>query len=45
MRAYRAEVADLLGCAHATAKVHLFKARQRLAGLLNETEGTGADAP
>jgi RNA polymerase sigma factor (sigma-70 family) len=32
------EVASLLGCSHSTAKVHLFKARQRLAQLLNETE-------
>ncbi|HEX2361152.1 MAG TPA: sigma-70 family RNA polymerase sigma factor [Jiangellaceae bacterium] len=31
-----AEIADLLGCAPATARVHLFKARQRLATMLNE---------
>jgi RNA polymerase sigma-70 factor (ECF subfamily) len=30
------EVADLLGCSHATAKVHVFNARQRLATLLTE---------
>ena len=28
------EVADILGCSHATAKVHVFKARSRLAELL-----------
>lgn len=28
------EVATILGCSHATAKVHVFKARQRLASLL-----------
>lgn len=28
------EIAQLLGCSHSTAKVHLFKARQRLAVLL-----------
>ena len=31
-----AEIADALGCAEATARVHLFKARQRLAFLLHE---------
>lgn len=30
------EVADILGCSHATAKVHVFNARQRLATLLTE---------
>jgi RNA polymerase sigma-70 factor (ECF subfamily) len=30
------EIADLLGCSHSTAKVHLFKARRRLATLLGE---------
>lgn len=31
-----AEIADALGCAPATARVHLHKARHRLASLLNE---------
>ena len=31
-----AEVADILGCSESTAKVHLFKARQRLSELLEE---------
>jgi RNA polymerase sigma-70 factor (ECF subfamily) len=31
-----AEIADALGCAPATARVHLHKARQRLASQLNE---------
>jgi RNA polymerase sigma-70 factor (sigma-E family) len=31
-----AEIADVLGCAPATARVHLHKARQRLASLLHE---------
>src|SRR6266498_4560892 len=31
-----AEIAGILGCSLATAKVHLFKARRRLAKLLNE---------
>src|SRR4051794_9709313 len=31
-----AEIADALGCAPATARVHLHKARQRLAALLHE---------
>jgi DNA-directed RNA polymerase specialized sigma24 family protein len=30
------EVADILGCSHATAKVHVFNARRRLADLLRE---------
>ncbi len=30
------EVADILGCSHAAAKVHVFNARRRLAGLLGE---------
>lgn len=38
-----AEIADVLGCAPATARVHLHKARQRLASLLHEEvdDGTG----
>lgn len=32
-----AEIAYALGCAEATARVHLFKARQRLASLLDES--------
>jgi RNA polymerase sigma factor (sigma-70 family) len=39
-----AEVAGLLGCSTATAKVHLFKARRRLAHLLSEPDGEGDDA-
>jgi RNA polymerase sigma-70 factor, ECF subfamily len=35
------EVASLLGCSHATAKVHVFKARRRLAALL-AVESRGA---
>ena len=36
------EVASLLGCSHATAKVHVFKARRRLAAALGaDREGTG----
>jgi DNA-directed RNA polymerase specialized sigma24 family protein len=31
-----AEIADVLGCSPATARVHLHKARQRLAALLHE---------
>jgi RNA polymerase sigma-70 factor (ECF subfamily) len=31
-----AEIADVLGCAPATARVHLHKARPRLASLLHE---------
>jgi RNA polymerase sigma factor (sigma-70 family) len=38
------EVASLLGCSHATAKVHVFKARRRLAGLLNVVREGSADA-
>ena len=34
-----AEIADALGCAEATARVHLFKARQRLASLLRREGG------
>lgn len=35
------EVASLLGCSHATAKVHVFKGRRRLAALLGgEREGS-----
>jgi RNA polymerase sigma-70 factor (ECF subfamily) len=30
------EVADILGCSHAAAKVHVFNARRRLADLLRE---------
>ena len=30
------EVADILGCSHAAAKVHVFNARRRLATLLGE---------
>jgi RNA polymerase sigma factor (sigma-70 family) len=30
------EVADILGCSHAAAKVHVFNARRRLADLLSE---------
>jgi RNA polymerase sigma-70 factor (ECF subfamily) len=39
-----AEVAQILGCSHATAKVHVFKARRRLAALLGESESEGTDA-
>jgi RNA polymerase sigma factor (sigma-70 family) len=39
-----AEVAQILNCTHATAKVHLFKARRRLAALLGEPEGEGDHA-
>lgn len=35
------EIATLLGCSHATAKVHLFKARRRLATLLGEEHREG----
>ena len=38
------EVAQILNCSHATAKVHVFKARRRLAALLGESEGEGDDA-
>jgi RNA polymerase sigma factor (sigma-70 family) len=36
------EIAGILGCSHSTAKVHLFKARQRLARILGEG---ASDAP
>jgi RNA polymerase sigma-70 factor (ECF subfamily) len=39
-----AEVAQILNCSHATAKVHVFKARRRLASLLGEPEGEGNHA-
>ena len=39
-----AEVAQILNCSHATAKVHVFKARRRLAALLSEPEGEGTNA-
>ena len=39
------EVAVLLGCTPSTAKVHLFKARKRLAALLGETDAEVTDAP
>ena len=38
------EIAMLLGCSHSTAKVHLFKARRRLATLLGEDHREGDDA-
>lgn len=38
------EVAHILNCSHATAKVHVFKARRRLAALLGGPEGEGDDA-
>ena len=38
------EVAQILNCSHATAKVHVFKARRRLAALLGEPDGEGDDA-
>jgi len=38
------EVALILNCSHATAKVHVFKARRRLAALLGEPDGEGDDA-
>lgn len=40
-----AEVAQILSCSQATARVHVFKARRRLAVLLGEpeTEGSHAD--
>ena len=31
-----AEIAAMIGCSHSTAKVHLFKARRRLATILGE---------
>jgi RNA polymerase sigma-70 factor (sigma-E family) len=39
-----AEIAVMLGCSPATAKVHLFKARRRLASLLHEQFEEGDDA-
>lgn len=39
-----AEIAGILGCSAATVKVHLFKARRRLASLLNEPDGEGDHA-
>jgi len=39
-----AEVAQILNCSHATAKVHVFKARRKLAALLGEPEGEGPRA-
>jgi RNA polymerase sigma factor (sigma-70 family) len=38
------EIADLLGCSRSTAKVHLFKARKRLAILLHEPDVENSDA-
>lgn len=38
------EVAVILNCSHATAKVHVFKARRRLAALLGEPAVEGDDA-
>ena len=38
------EIAVLLGCSHSTAKVHIFKARRRLAALLGEDHRGGDDA-
>jgi len=40
-----AEVAQILNCSHATAKVHVFKARRRLATLLGEPAEEGDHAP
>jgi RNA polymerase sigma factor (sigma-70 family) len=37
-----AEIADLLGCAEPTARVHLHRARRRLAQLLGEEDGNAA---
>ena len=39
-----AEMAGILGCSPATVKVHLFKARRRLASLLHEPDGEGDHA-
>lgn len=39
-----AEVAQILNCSHATAKVHVFKARRKLAAMLGEPESEGDDA-
>jgi RNA polymerase sigma factor (sigma-70 family) len=38
------EVAQILNCSHSTAKVHVFKARRRLAALLGEPAEEGDDA-
>jgi RNA polymerase sigma-70 factor (ECF subfamily) len=37
-----AEIADMLGCAEPTARVHLHRARKRLALLLGEEDGDAA---
>ena len=37
------EVAGIIGCSHATAKVHVFKARKRLAVLLHDRSDEVAD--
>jgi RNA polymerase sigma factor (sigma-70 family) len=37
------EVAGIIGCSHATAKVHVFKARKRLAELLHDRSGEVTD--
>jgi RNA polymerase sigma-70 factor (ECF subfamily) len=37
------EIGRILGCSTSTAKVHLFKARQKLAGLLGRTGEEGLD--
>ena len=39
-----AEIASMLSCSQATAKVHLFKARRRLASLLGRPGEEGSDA-
>jgi RNA polymerase sigma-70 factor (ECF subfamily) len=39
-----AEVAQILNCSHATAKVHVFRARRRLAQLLGESDAENRDA-
>jgi RNA polymerase sigma-70 factor (ECF subfamily) len=36
------DIADLLGCAEATARVHLHRARKRLAQILGEEDGDAA---
>lgn len=36
------DIADLLGCAEATARVHLHRARRRLAEILGEEDGDAA---
>jgi RNA polymerase sigma-70 factor (ECF subfamily) len=38
------EVAQILNCSHSTAKVHVFKARRRLAALLGEPDLEAQDA-